>query len=431
MTWLLDCFYVAAGICLLPWWLRKLPQAARYRAGVVQRLGFSPRLPAARRLWVHCASVGEALVPRTLVTQFMQAHPDWEVVFSANTNTGVARLREIYPGHVVFYMPLDFSPCARAALNRVKPNVVLLVELELWPNFTQACARRDIPVAIVNGRIGARSRRLLKRLSGIWARLWEPVCICCARSAEDAAAFAEAGLPAGRVLDCGLLKCDALTMTRDPERERRLRELFALRASAPVLVAGSTHEGEEESVAEAFEALKGGHPDLRLVLAPRHVERARQVAALLEARGLRVARKSALEAGQAAAGDAVAVVDTIGDLVTCYGLATCAFVGRSLIPPGGGQNVMEPAALGKPVLTGPYTRNFEPEMSLLKGAGAAVVVQTAAQLAQEVDRLLSDRGAAERMGQAGARAVRQSRGATARTLARLEPLLQEARQPGT
>jgi 3-deoxy-D-manno-octulosonic-acid transferase len=427
MSWLLDCLYAVAAVCLLPWWLWKLPRAARYRAGLRQRLGFAPKLPATPRLWVHCASVGEAAVPVRLLTEFARAHPDWDVAFSANTNTGAARLSELYPGHTVFYMPLDLSPCVRAALSRVQPRVVILAELELWPNFTQACARLGIPVAIVNGRIGARSRRLLGLANGIWPRLWEPVRVCCARSPEDAAGFSQAGLPADRVFNCGLLKCDGPTLTRDAEHEGRLRALFAISAEAPVLVAGSTHEGEEAMIAEAYEELKAHHPRLRLILAPRHVERAAAAAALLEARGLPVARKSALEAAQArAAGHEVAIVDTIGDLVACYGLATCAFVGRSLVPPGGGQNVLEPAALGKPVLTGPYTSNFEPEMALLRGAGAAVVVRSASELTQQVDRLLSDPDAAARMGQAGARVVRESQGATARTLARLEPLFQTA-----
>lgn len=425
MSTLLDCLYLVAGACLLPYWLWKLPQAPRYRAGIFQRLGFSPRLaPGRKRLWLHCASVGEAAVPRKLVAEFRERHADWQVVFSAVTDTGAARLRELYPDSPVFYMPLDFSPCTRMALRRVRPDAVILVELEYWPNFAMACRSLGVPLAIINGRIGPSSRRMLGLLRKLWPSLWRPVAVCCARSHDDAAGFVEAGLPADKVLNCGLLKCDGLAARADPEHERKLRKLFAIAAGAPVLVAGSTHEGEETVVAAAYRDLKISHRALRLIIAPRHVERAGEVTAALRARGHMAVTKSALEAGQtASAGDAVIVVDTIGDLVGCYGLATCAFVGRSLSAPGGGQNVMEPAALGKPVLTGPYTSNFGPEMGLLKSTGAAVVVHNGPELIREVGRLLSAPAQAMRMGEAGRRIVRESQGATSRTLDRLAPIL--------
>ncbi|MHC5035005.1 MAG: 3-deoxy-D-manno-octulosonic acid transferase, partial [Planctomycetota bacterium] len=211
----------------------------------------------------------------------------------------------------------------------------------------------------------------------------------------------------------------------EPNRERRLRELFAIGPETRVLVAGSTHQGEEVELARAYRELQRAHRDLRMIIAPRHVERARAVVAAIQGRGFPVVTKTDLEAGRArASGNEVLVIDTIGDLVACYGLATCAFVGRSLIAPGGGQNVLEPAALGKAVLTGPYTANFGPEMNLLRHAGAAVVVRTAAQLTREVDKLLSDPATVRRMGEAGQAVVRGGSGATSRTIDRLEPFLQ-------
>jgi 3-deoxy-D-manno-octulosonic-acid transferase len=452
MRWLLDCVYLVAAICLLPLWLWKLPRAPRYRAGILQRLGFSPqfggRPPQGRkRLWVHCASVGEAPVPARLVATIKERYPGWEPVFSTNTNTGAARLRELYPDCPVFYMPMDFSPCVRLSLGRVQPSFVLLAELEFWPNFVGACRVGRIPVAIINGRIGRGSVRLLRELKRLWPPLWDAVRVCCARSRDDAEGFVAAGLPADRVANCGMLKCDGLSIERNVEREEALRRLFGIALEAQVLVAGSTHQGEETILALAYRDLKRKHRTLRMIVAPRHVERAREVVAALRARGLTVLTKTALEAGRAAvppdeaasataafgaprlpagSADAVIVVDTIGDLVTCYGLATCAFVGRSLVSPGGGQNVMEPAALGKPVLTGPHTANFGPEMSLLRDVGGAVVVHNSAQLGREIDRLLSDPAVAERMAAAGRRVITESRGATARTLEKIAPLLQAA-----
>jgi len=429
MSFILDCLYVLAGVFALPYWLWKLPQAPRYRAGLLQRLGFSPRMPeGVRRLWVHCASVGEASIPRELVARFRRGHPDWHIVFSTNTDTGAARLRELYPRWPVFYMPLDFSPCVRAALGRVRPDVALLVELELWPNFVRACRTQGVRTAIVNGRISPRSRRLLRVLGLLCRELWDCVEVCCARSDDDAAGFVAAGMAPGKVFNCGSLKCDNLTVQVDPARQNYLRQLFAIAPGAPVLVAGSTHHGEESILATAYRDLRLKHRDLRLIVAPRHIERAREAAAAVRARGLPVLTKTELEGGRAvASGSEVIVVDTIGDLVSCYALATCAFVGRSLVAPGGGQNVMEPAALGKPVLTGPHTANFASEMTHLINTGGALVVRGRRELTRQVDRLLSDPALAEQMGKAGRQIIQESRGATERALSRLEGLFKGGR----
>ncbi|MHC4789639.1 MAG: 3-deoxy-D-manno-octulosonic acid transferase, partial [Planctomycetota bacterium] len=367
MNWILNALYLVAGLFLLPYWAWKLPRAERYRAGIRQRFGFSPILPGGvMRLWVHCASVGEAAIPRELVSRLARRHPDWQFAFSTNTNTGAARLRELYPDWPVFYMPLDFSPCVQLALQRARPRAVLLVELELWPNFAEACASAGVPMAIVNGRISPNSRRLLRAVSRLWPRLWDAVRVCCARSQADALSFERAGLPADRILNCGMLKCDGLPLEADRERQAELRELFAIEPGQPVLVGGSTHRGEEAVLATSYRTLLRSHRTLRLIVAPRHMERSREVVAAVRGRGLPVVTMTALAGGAAAASNTdVVVLDTIGDLMSCYGLATCAFVGRSLLPPGGGQNVLEPAALGKPVLSGPHTANFSPEMVLL------------------------------------------------------------------
>ena len=425
MIWLLDCLYLALGACLLPLWLVNLPRARRYRAGLRQRLGWPPRLPPDRkRLWIHCASVGEAAIPRLLVEQFRKRHPDWQIVFSTNTDTGTARLRALYPGATVFFMPLDLSPCVALALRRIAPSLLVLVELEVWPNMAAACAERRIPIAIVNGRINEGSQRLLGALRRLYPRLWRGVPVCCARSAEDAEGFARAGLPVDRIFNCGMLKCDQPARELPPEELARLRALFHIAPGVPVLVAGSTRAGEESILAEAFRDLTRKYRRLRMIVAPRHVERAREAMAAVRGRGLPAVAKTDLDTGwNAATGNEVIVVDTIGDLPACYALATAAFVGGSLIPPGGGQNVMEPAAQGKPVLTGPHTANFRPEMEMLAAAGAVQVVRDASELTDELDRLLLDPARVERMGAAGRRTVEANRGASERTLKHLEALM--------
>jgi 3-deoxy-D-manno-octulosonic-acid transferase len=430
MSLLLDCLYVLVGLCLLPLWLYRLPRAHRYRAGLMQRLGGSPRLePGVPRLWLHCASVGEAGIPRRLVERLLQDYPGWQVVFSTSTDTGARRLRELYPDGTVFYMPLDLSWCVRRALERVRPRLVMLVELEVWPNFMLGCRKLGVPVAIVNGRISPASRRWVPRVQRHLRGLWDAVAVCCARSRDDAAGFVQVGMAAAKVHVCGSLKYDVLPTRTDEAKAQRLAALFGIEPGAPVLVAGSTHRGEEALLATVYRDLRLRHRRLRMIIAPRHVERAAEAATAVAARNLPVARKSELDGGRQLPRDAVIVVDTIGDLLDCYALATCAFVGRSLLPPGGGQNVMEPAGLGVPVIVGPHTGNFRPEMEVLREKGAAVVVAGRRELTAAVDRLLSAPDEVLRMGSAARCVILESQGATQRTLERLAPLLQGAGGP--
>jgi len=425
MRWILNSLYANFLALAAPYWLTRVPRARRYRAGLLQRLGLAPRLGAGPRLWVHCASVGEASIPRKLVERFRQRHPHWDIVFSTFTDTGADRLRELYPDCTVFYWPLDLSPCTDAALRRVRPDAVLLVELEAWPNFMLGCRARGIPVAIVSGRINPASVRTLRGLSRLCGRIWDAVSLCCARSASDAERFEQAGMPRERIVETGSLKYDVLTLEIDPARQAELRALFALAQDAPVIVAGSTHPGEDAVLCRVRERLAERHPGVRLILVPRHIERAAAVARELGAAGVPVARKTELESGAAADGTEVILVDTIGDLTACYALATVAFVGRSLLPPGGGQNMMEPAALGKPVAVGPWNGNFEPEMELLRARNAVCVVEGEDALAKELDRLLSDPEAAGRLGERAREAVLESRGAAERTLEEIQAVLAE------
>ncbi len=429
MSLLLDCCYILVGVVLLPLWLYRLPRAYRYRAGLLERLGASPKLPPGRpRLWVHCASVGEAGIPRRLIDRIRSRYPRWQVVFSTSTDTGARRLRELYPDDVVFYMPLDVSWCVWRALERVQPRLVMLVELEVWPNFMLACRKRGLPVAIVNGRISASSRRWVPRVQRHLRRMWDAVAVCCARSRDDAEGFVYVGMPPEKVVVCGSLKYDLLGGRPDDARVRRLAGLFGIDEDAPVLVAGSTHRGEDPVLITVYRDLRLRHRRLRLIIVPRHVERGADVAAAVAARNMPVVRKTELDAGRPAPPDAVIVVDTIGDLLDCYALASVAFVGRSLRPPGGGQNMMEPAALGKPVLVGRHTGNFRPDMQMLKARGAALVVRDRRELSAAVDRLLTDPAEAARMGSAARQVILESQGATERTLGRLVPLLEEVHQ---
>jgi 3-deoxy-D-manno-octulosonic-acid transferase len=277
---------------------------------------------------------------------------------------------------------------------------------------------------IVNGRINTGSVRLLRGLSRFQPALWDAVAACCARSAEDAVRFASAGLATDRIESTGSLKYDTVALEPDHARREALARLFALAPDAPVIIAGNTAPGEEEALYRIYCDLQGRFAGLRLIAVPRHIERATAVARALQTAGARVLRKTDLDAGRAAAqGDEVVLVDTIGDLAACWSLSTCAFVGRSLYPPGGGQNMMEPAALGCPVLVGPHTGNFRPEMQLLTARRAVLVVHGEAELRDAMARLLADEAEAARLGGRARRAILESRGATEKTLARLEEVI--------
>jgi 3-deoxy-D-manno-octulosonic-acid transferase len=262
--------------------------------------------------------------------------------------------------------------------------------------------------------------------------LWRPVAACCARSEDDARGFLEAGVPEKAVCTTGSLKYDSLAVEPDAERMAELARLFAISEHQRVIVGGSTWPGEEAALGDAYAAVHEEHPDLRLVVAPRHVERADEAAAELAARGLDVVRKTDLDAGEADAGpDQVVLVDTVGELAACYALACVAFVGRSLCEPGGGQNMMEPAGLGVPVVVGPHTGNFRPEMRLLREAGGVVEVDGPEELQPALAHLLQHSRRAREVGRAGRRVVVANRGSARRTLEQLEPLLAGVPETGS
>jgi 3-deoxy-D-manno-octulosonic-acid transferase len=254
--------------------------------------------------------------------------------------------------------------------------------------------------------------------------LWRPVAACCTRSEDDARGFLQAGLPEEVVFTTGSLKYDSLAVQPDTDRVSALRKSFGISAGQRVIVGGSTWPGEESVLGAAFAGLKTDHSDLRLVVAPRHVERADEAAAELAAQGLDVARKTELDrTGRSAGPDQVVLVDTVGDLAACYGLAYAAFVGRSLVEPGGGQNMMEPAGLGVPVVVGPHTGNFRPEMKLLREAKAVVEVSGAGELSAALGHLLEHPDEAGQVGDSARQVILSCRGSAQRTLERMEHIL--------
>jgi len=410
-----DALWVAAVLVASPWWLWRCARARTFRAMALGRL--TAGLPAAprpgepERILFHGVSVGEVKAAQPLVRLIEREHPELRVVISTTTPTGFEVARQLYGRHTVVRFPLDPSFLVRRFLRRVAPRCVVLMELEIWPNFLRCANQAGVPVAVANGRITSDSfahYRLFRRLLPQFNR----ISLFCVQDEEYARRFRELSRDSRRLLVTGNVKADGLELgPTGPGQE--LARLLGGRAGQAVLVAGSTHEPEEVLLARAWRAHV---PAARLVIVPRHPARAERVLAQLEGLGLRPQLLTALRAGREAPDPArPAIVDTIGDLEQIYGLADLVFVGGSLAARGG-QNMLEPAARGRPVLYGPHVDNFWQEAALLERAGASLRLAGPAQLGACLGSLLADDERRRAMSRAGLSTVATQRGASRRTL---------------
>lgn len=415
---LYDAAWIGAIACASPWWMWRAFRDERFAETIFSRAMMrKPALAAAhdrRRVLVHGVSVGETKCAEGLVRSIERAHPELEIVISATTASGAAMATKLHPHLAVVRFPFDTSFSVDRFFARIDPAYVVLVELEVWPNFLRCANRRGVPVAVVNGRVTERSRRRYARWSSL-APEFDRISLLCAQDAEHARRFESLGVERERVCVTGNMKYDALTSerTRGASDLERVEALLAPRAGQALVVAGSTHAPEERIVAEAWrEAAR----DARLVIVPRHVERATEIARELEM--LRAGTPqllSQLRAGEPSDPTRPAIVDSVGELERIYALADVVFVGGSLTARGG-QNVLEPAARAKPVIHGPNMANFPREARLLAEAGASVCVDDGAALARAIRELLADPARRAAMGAAGRAAVLSVQGATQRTL---------------
>lgn len=414
-----DFFYALLLVLGAPFVLFMLAASPRWRAGLFQRMGSCPqRKGTGPALWIHGVSVGEVLAAKELVALLEREVPDLEIVLSTTTRTGHEAALRTYPGKLVFYFPLDFSFATRRVLSRIRPAMVLLMELELWPNFLLTTTLRDLPVMLANGRMSAKSARDYRILQRFIPEPMTRVLHYCVQSEEYAARFASLGVPRERLSITGSMKFDTVPDSLPDSVREEYADLLAVGPGVFVLVGGSTHPGEEAVVLEAFREIRAKDPSARLVLVPRHPERLDEVESLARSRGHDVLRLSALRRGgvpEERRRGAVVLVDTMGELARIYSVADLVFVGGSLTRRGG-QNMMEPAGLGKAVVVGPNTWNFRDPMELLRTRGGIAEVADAEGVRAELVALHAD-GARRRDLAERARAVcRESKGATRRIL---------------
>jgi 3-deoxy-D-manno-octulosonic-acid transferase len=418
-----------AGLLGAPWWIWACLRHAKYRAGLRERLGRVPeRLaaphPPAGCLWVHAVSVGEVLAVSELVNELKRRIPERRVLVSTTTATGQKLARARFGEENVFFFPLDFRFAIRPYLRALRPELIVLAETEFWPNFLQLAQRCGASVAVVNARISDRSFPRYYRARGLMARVLRNVDLFLAQSEEDARRLLAIGAEAGRVQIAGNLKFDVKPPQQLP-MVAVLRAALARGGGSPVIVAGSTVEGEEQAVLDAFRALRQTKPEAVLVLAPRHPERFSAVAELLAASGLPCWRRSQWNP-QEPVGGGVFLLDSIGELGSVYGLADLAFVGGSLAPRGG-HNILEPAVQGVPVLSGPHTENFRDIADRFRAAGALQTVEDTAALTAALLRLTADPAEGRAMVRRAAELLQQHAGATACSASQLQKLL-ESRQ---
>ena len=429
---LLNLLYLVAFVALLPWvaW-RKLsggrPVAApwtRFTGGVA--VADKPR--GASRIWLHGVSVGEVQLLASLAAEIGRqaeaAGRRVECVISSSTTTGLEVAAKRFGGDHSFPCPLDFTWAVNRVLDRVRPDILVLGELELWPNLLAGVRRRGIPIVVANARMSERSAAGYARIRPLVRRMLGRVGLVVARSPADAERFTALGAP--QVVVTGSMKFDGVRGDRAAPEIEPLRRLAGFAADDVVFLAGSTQAPEERLAAEVFLSLRATHPALRLVIVPRHVERSAEIGTILDGLGLRWQARSRIEREGVDPAARVLLVDATGELAWWWGTAAIAFVGGSLDGKRGGQNMLEPAAYGAAVSFGPHTRNFKDEVARLLAADAAVVVADGRELHAFVARCLDEPAFAAALGRRAAAFVAAQRGATATTARMLLARLPDA-----
>lgn len=406
-------------VLMLLWRSRRVPS---YRQRIGERFGYVPQRTTtaagfAPCIWLHAVSVGEVMAARPLVDALLREHPQATCWITTTTPTGSAMVLQLFAAEVArtrvmhSYLPYDLPNGIARFLQRVQPTLWLVMETEIWPNWYYACAKRRIPILLVNARLSARSLRGYARLGGLIRHTLAYVTSLVARSAQDADAFQQLGMPASRILVGGNVKFDLSVPAGLAAKAQQLRQAWG---DAPVWVAGSTHEGEDAIILVVYQQLRQTFPQLKLVLVPRHPQRfdavyeqCQQVAVL---RGWQVTRRS--QCAELPSDTAILLGDTLGELLLWYALADVAFIGGSLVERGG-HNPLEAAIWGVPVVSGQHTANFADMFPALCAAGGAKQVQDAAQLQQVLTDWLSHAPDRQTAGQQARAFVLQQQGATA------------------
>ncbi|MCA9030956.1 MAG: 3-deoxy-D-manno-octulosonic acid transferase [Planctomycetaceae bacterium] len=416
--WILNAAYVVFLLICSPVLLWRWYALGKYHSGWNQKLWGECPVPSGAtgpRVWFHAVSVGEVLQLQQVLAQLTQVRPDVQCIVSTTTQTGYEVARDkLKIAHVV-YFPLDFTWAVRNSIRRLKPDLIVLVELEIWPNFLRSAFQKQIPVCLINGRLSDRSFAGYHRLKWLLGPLLREFAFVAAQTEEYATRFAALGVEPTRVHNTGSIKFDGVQTDRSKPKTRELAQFFGIREGEQIWIAGSTQAPEEAMVLDIYLKLKQTHPRLRLILVPRHPERGDEVARLITDRNLPLIRRTKPEPLPESTAQHVGLLDTVGELGACWGLADIGFVGGSF-GDRGGQNMLEPAAYGAAVSVGPNTKNFRAVVDLLVQGQALHVSRTPEELLQFIDTMLQNPKQGTGMGERAQKLIAAQQGATARTV---------------
>ncbi len=427
MRWMLNILYLSLLTMLSPFILWRMVRHGRYRRGLSEKLLGRLTTPRDSKpvAWFHAVSVGEVIQLQKVVKEFRQQSGDrYSMLITTSTDTGFDLARQRFTDCHVTWFPLDFSWAVSNAVQTVRPALVCLMELELWPNFLSECEKRGIPVAVVNARLSEKSHRRYQRVSSILKPMFASLDLVAAQSAANGERLLSLGVRPERMKTTGSIKFDGVETQRSNPKTTALRILFGLQDSDLVLVAGSTQDPEETLILDCWRSLRSTCPALRLILVPRHKERFEEVASLVAGRGFTVVRRSEQDASRPSvlSSDSVGLLDTIGELGACWGLADIAFVGGSF-GNRGGQNMIEPAAYGAAVMFGPNTWNFRDVVQIFKEADACRQLTSPEELLPVLEHLLNNEPTRRALGHKAQQTVLHHQGATSTTASLLLQLL--------
>ncbi len=418
-----------AAIIIAPYYLIIIIFRGKYRKSIIPKLGGGQEkiinsLKGKQRVWIHAVSVGEVTAAAPIVAALKKDNQDIDVIFSTSTETGQEMARNLVSGVSAFiYFPLDFPFVVRKVIRQVRPDIFVMVETELWPNFLETCKNEGVKTLMVNGRISPRSYGKYLLTGFFWKKIFNNLIAAGMISDVDASRMKTIGMPAQKIKVMGNAKYDALAAMAHPKLQQNISRRLNVKKNERFFIAGSTHPGEEEIIIEAYKSILSLYPDFKLIIVPRHIERAPSIIELFQKNGFAdIVTMKMINKGKARHNERVVLIDVIGELFKIYSLATIVYCGGSLVNKGG-QNILEAAAWGKVIFYGPHMDDFTEEKNLLESVGCGVTVKNAKDLQGKILQALKDPAATKERGARGKKIVAGNKGAAARYAAMINSYL--------